>query len=390
MHAEARDWTLRGASVAVGVGVVVGAVVLAAAALPVLVLVFLTVLFGAALEPLVALVRRRAPIGRAPAILVVYATFLVAVIGLVLFVVPAAFTQAQRALSELPLFLARTQAWASELEPAAVSNGLTSVIGAIERSLQPAVPDPDVVVEAGLTVAEVLVSVASLLALVFFWLLEHARLRRYVLAFVPRSRRAGARSSWRRVERRLGRWVRGQLILMGAIFVATAIAYSVLGVPGALLLALIAGLFEAIPIVGPLLGAIPALVVAATVSPELAVVVLVVYVVIQAVEGNVLIPIVMRNTIGLSPFVVLVSLLVGATVAGIPGAFLAVPLAAVAEIVLENFQARTTPVAPDPGARVEEEADEGTEGGPDVEVGGVADGGPADPTGVPRVRVLPR
>jgi predicted PurR-regulated permease PerM len=143
---------------------------------------------------------------------------------------------------------------------------------------------------------------------------------------------------------RLGYWVRGQLILMAVLAIATGVAYSVLGLPNALLLALLAGLAEAIPIVGPLLGAIPALVVAATIRPELVVAVAVGYVVIQFIEGNVLVPIVMKRAIGMSALMVIISLLVGAAVGGIVGAFLAIPLVAAFEVVLERLQARETPV----------------------------------------------
>jgi predicted PurR-regulated permease PerM len=223
-------------------------------------------------------------------------------------------------------------------------------VDAAQRAAQPTPPDPEEVVEAGLTIAEIVVTAASLLALVFFWLLEHSRLRRYGLAFVPPERRSGVRASWVRIERRLGSWVRGQLILMATMATATTIAYVVLGLPAAILLGLIAGLFEAIPMVGPLLGAIPAIAVAATVSPELAIIVSIIYLALQIIEGYVLIPLVMRNTIGLSPFIVLVSLLTGAAVGGLAGAFLAVPVAATIESVIENFQVRAVPVRSEPGA----------------------------------------
>jgi len=206
------------------------------------------------------------------------------------------------------------------------------------------------VVEVGTFVAEATVAVATLLTIVYFWLVEHARLQRYTLAFLPAERRAGARDAWNEIETRLGLWVRGQLILMGAMGAATAVTYTVLGLPGALLLGLIAALTEAIPIIGPLLGAIPAVLVAATVSPELAVAVAVVYIVLQFLEGSVLVPLVMRNTVGISPLLVLVSLLIGGAVAGLVGAFLAVPVAAAIEIVLSRLQARETPVAQDPAA----------------------------------------
>jgi predicted PurR-regulated permease PerM len=120
----------------------------------------------------------------------------------------------------------------------------------------------------------------------------------------------------------------------------------VLGLDNALLLGVIAGLTEIIPIVGPAIGAIPALIVAFVQGgPELALLVAGVYIVIQVLEGNVLVPIVMKNAVGLPPFVVVVSLLIGAAVAGFVGALLAVPFAAALAVVGERAQARRTTVA---------------------------------------------
>ena len=121
--------------------------------------------------------------------------------------------------------------------------------------------------------------------------------------------------------------------------------------------ALIAGVCELIPLVGPLLGAIPALLVALTISPETALAVAVVYVLIQFVEGNVLVPVVMRNAVGLSPLLVLLSLLAGAATAGIVGALLAVPVAAAIEILVEPFQARDVPVASEPRVDADDDAE---------------------------------
>ena len=149
---------------------------------------------------------------------------------------------------------------------------------------------------------------------------------------------------------------------MATMGVMTGIAYSLLGVPGALLLALIAAITEAIPIIGPLLGAIPAVLVAATVSPELALIVAGIYVVLQFIEGNVLVPIIMRNAVGISPLLILISLLIGAAAGGFIGAFLAVPVAASLEIVLQRLQAREEPVAQDPSAIESEEDDEDKDG----------------------------
>ena len=166
----------------------------------------------------------------------------------------------------------------------------------------------------------------------------------------PQDRRKRARDVWNAAETRLGMWVRGQLILMSAIGVGTGAAYTLLGVPAALLLGLIAAIAEAVPIVGPLLGAIPAVLVAATVSPQLAAAVAGAYLVLQLIEGNVLVPLVMRNTTGISPFLVIISVLIGGAAGGFVGALLAVPIAAAGEVLIEGLQAREVPVAQDPTA----------------------------------------
>ena len=116
----------------------------------------------------------------------------------------------------------------------------------------------------------------------------------------------------------------------------------------------------AVPVVGPFLGAIPVVVVAATVSPELALVAAGVLAVLQIVEGNILVPIVMRNTVGISPFLVILSALAGAAAGGLVGALLAVPIAATAEILLEGLQARQVPIAQDPTTASEPDEDPAT------------------------------
>jgi predicted PurR-regulated permease PerM len=351
MRVEAIRWATRGAGLATGAAVVIGLIVLANAAASVLLLVFVAVLLASALEPIVLALRSRLPLGRGATILVVYLCFFAVVAGLALIVVPAAISQAQKIVATLPPMFDELRARAAHLRPNALSESVTALVDSVEDIFAPAPgPRPAEVVRVGTAVAEAAVAVATVLTLVFFWLLEHARLQRYALAYLPAERRAGARRAWNEIETRLGLWVRGQLTLMGAIGLSTGVAYTLLGVPGALLLGLIAAVAEAIPIVGPLFGAIPAILVAATVSPELALTVAGVYAVLQVIEGSVLVPLVMRNAIGISPFLVLVSLLIGGAAGGLVGALVAVPIAAAVEIVLARLQARETPVAQDAAA----------------------------------------
>ena len=362
MRSDITAWAIRGMGLAAGALLVFGLIQLGIAAANVLLLLFLSVLLASALEPMIGWLRERLPLSRVGTILIVYLAFFIVAVGMAFVVVPAAVNQWQRILAELPAFFDEVRRWAETLRPVALSTSITALVDSVAEFFAPAPPpSPGEVVEVGSAVAEAALFLFTMLAIVFFWLVEHARLQRYSLAFLPAERRAGARNAWNEIETRLGLWVRGQLILMGFMGVTTGLAYALLGLPGALLLGLIAALTEAIPIVGPLLGAIPAILVAATVSPELALVVALIYVVLQLVEGNVLVPIVMRNTVGISPLLVLFSLLVGAEVGGLLGAFLAVPIAASIEIVLSRLQARETPVAQDPSA-IETPDEETTEG----------------------------
>jgi predicted PurR-regulated permease PerM len=367
VRAEWFRWAVRGAGLAVGVAAVLLVLQIGLLARDVLVLVFVAILLASALQPAVDRVRAVVDVPRGAVILGVYAAFFAAVAFLALIILPAAVTQFTRLAAAAPQYFESARGWAAGLSPSFLSEAATALLDAGQKSLQSAPPKPGEVVEAGLTVAQVVASIVTMLAVVFFWLVEHAQLQRYTLSFLPATRRAGAREAWDDIEERLGQWVRGQLTLMTAMAVATGVIYSVLGLPSALLLALIAGIAEAIPIVGPLLGAVPALAIAATISPELVVLVALAYLVIQFVESNVLVPIVMKHTVGLSAFLVIVSILVGAAIAGIPGAFLAVPLVAAFEVALERLQARETPVTqtppePEPSA-VEEIVEEARETG---------------------------
>jgi len=340
---------VRGAGLALGVAFVALVILVGVAAIQVLVLMFIAVILASGLQPIIDWLRGRLPIGRGPTILIVYGLFLATVVGLAVVVVPTALAQAQRVAASVPTTLDQARTWAATLEPAALSRTVTALIDEIAATVRSAgVAQPDQVLAVGLTVAQTIMVLLTLLTVVYFWLTERARLQRYILAFVPRDRRGNSHRAWNAAETRLGRWVRGELILMGAIGLGTSVAYTLLGVPAALLLGLFAALAEAIPIVGPLIGAIPAVLVAATVSPQLALVVAGVYVVLQIIEGNVLVPIVMRNTIGISPFLVIISVLIGGAAGGFAGALLAVPIAAVGEIVIEGFQRREVPVAQDP------------------------------------------
>ena len=368
-RSTAADWFARGIGFAGGGLLVYGLVNGLVVASSVVLLFFLALLLASALTPLVDRLRSALPIARGGALLLVYLAFFGVVIGSALLVVPGAINQVGELVAALPPALQRLRDASQTLEPAVLRSSLASIIDAAQAALKPGPstpPAPGQVVATGLTVLGVVVDVTTTLALVYFWLTERARLQRYVLSFVPAERRAGVREGWNEVEVRLGSWVRGQLTLMASLAVMTGVAYSVLGLPSALLLALIAGLAEVVPIVGPALRRRSRA--ARGDHPETrgpAALVLGAYVVIQFIEGNVLVPIIMRNALGVSPLLIALSLLVGTAIAGFIGALIAVPVAAAIEAVLERMQDREVPVAQDATA-ARTTADEVVAGDPDV------------------------
>ncbi|HVM31169.1 MAG TPA: AI-2E family transporter [Candidatus Limnocylindrales bacterium] len=373
MRGEAYRWFARGIGLALGVGLIVLLALGLGMAARVAVLVFIAILLASALDPLVDRLRARLPVGRGVVVLLVYAVFFIIVLLLAFLIVPGAIAQFGDLGQKLAPLLADARAWAATIEPRALSQSLRAVITAVEQTVArpvPDEPDADDIIAIGLTVADIAISVAAVLAMVYFWLTGRARLQRFALAMLPEDRRAGTREAWNEVEFRLGAWVRAQLILMGSIGLMTGVAYAVIGLEGAVLLAVIAALAEAIPLVGPALGAIPALVVAATTgSIETVLLVAVVYAAIQTVESNVLVPIVMRNTVGVPPFMVVAGVLAGAAIAGVVGAVVAVPLVAAVIVVLSRIQARQSVVLLEP-AGVEEPGPFERSEPPEVEAAG--------------------
>lgn len=352
MRSEIYKWFVRGIGFALGLLLVLALGLALANAARVAVLIFVALVLASGLEPSTHWLRNRLPIGRGASVLVVYAAFFLVVIGLLVLIVPAAIGQLSQFGTRIGPLLASARTWADGVQPQVVGAAIAALIEALQRiAVSPAAePKPADVLGLGVTIADAAVSTMSVLALVYFWLTGRARLQRFVLALVPASRHAGARDAWNDIEGRLGSWVRAQLLLMAAMGVMVTIAYWLIGLEGALLLGVIAALAEAIPLVGPTLGAIPALAVAAmTGDLGLVAIVAVVYIVIQVFEGNVLVPMVMRRTMNVPPFLVVAGILVGAAIGGLVGALLAVPVVATLLAVLERLQARETIVQAEPG-----------------------------------------
>src|SRR3989338_549812 len=172
------------------------------------------------------------------------------------------------------------------------------------------------------------VSVVTILVVSFYLTIEENGMKNLIKHLTPYKHQAYAMGLVTKVQKKMGAWVLGQLVLSFVIFGLTYLGLSLLKVEFALVLALIAGMLEIIPYIGPLVSVIPAAFFAFLQNPPLAFAVIVLYVIIQQLENHILVPVVMSKSVGLNPVLVILGILVGASLGGIVGAVIAVPVIA--------------------------------------------------------------
>ena len=183
-----------------------------------------------------------------------------------------------------------------------------------------------------LSVFDNILTIIFLLVITFYLLLERDNVeKRISLLFVGREEKT--RKLMIKIEEKLGAWLRGQLFLSLIIGLLSYIGLLAFNIPYALPLALLAGVMEIIPVIGPIVSAIPAILIALNISPILALGVAVMYFVIQQLENHLIVPQVMKRAVGLNPLIVILAIAIGSRILGFAGALLAVPLTVVIQII---------------------------------------------------------
>jgi len=185
--------------------------------------------------------------------------------------------------------------------------------------------------------ARIIFFVVIVFVLAFYWTLDGPRIIQSLLLLVSNQQRDSLRELITAMEVKVGLYIVGQGFLCLVIGIMALAAYLLIGLPNALVLALIAGVLEAVPMVGPLLGAIPAAVIALSISPTKLIWVVIATIVIQQLENSFLVPRVMRKAVGVNPFVSLLSIFAFSSLFGIAGTFMAIPIAALVQIILDRF-----------------------------------------------------
>ncbi len=180
-----------------------------------------------------------------------------------------------------------------------------------------------------------------ILVVISFYLAAKERgIEGFIRLLAPLKYESYAVDLWLRSQRKMGQWLSAQLLLGAIIGVVIYLGLTVLGIKYALVFAFLAAILELVPVVGPILSAVPPTMVAFLQSPFLALMVIILFVVVQQLESHVVVPVVMRQTIGIPPIVVIIALLIGAKLAGVLGLLLAVPIAAVVVELVNDFDRR--------------------------------------------------
>jgi predicted PurR-regulated permease PerM len=306
-----------------------------------LLIVYVSGLLAIGFSPMVRVIERQKvlPIGSARfprwlAILILYLTILGTIAVILSLVFPPLVAQAQSLWAQLPDMFERAQQFL--IRKGLLSEHLT-LREAVARAPGGSGDAVGRVAGAVANVAGGIFGVVTILILTFYILIDAANLRASALRLFPRRHRARADAASREVTLKVSAWLGGQLLLGASIGASTAVGLWLLGVPYFYVLALVAGVGEMIPVVGPILSAIPMLAVAATVSLKTALFVLIFCIVQQQLENHILVPKIMSRQVGVSPVTVIVALLIGGSLAGIVGAILAVPTAAVLQVVANEL-----------------------------------------------------
>jgi len=308
----------------------------------VVLLVFIALLLTAALDPLVTRLehrgwKRSTAVGAL--LLLVFGTL----IGMLVLAVPAMVREAQRFADELPTYVEQARPYFKD-HPEAYAR--------LQDFANRRAQDPSLYLSRAEDVGrQVLTALTQLLLLVtmtaYLLVSDGERTLFWLFRYLPAHLRPKIRQALPEVSHVVSGYVVGQLIT-SALFAAFALATClVLGVPQAILLALLAFFADAIPIVGALIATAPAVLLALTVSPTAAAIVLVLYAVYQQIENHFIVPRVYRNALQMSSFGVLLAVAIGAQLLGIIGALIALPIAAAIPVIERIWREEQQP-APDP------------------------------------------
>jgi predicted PurR-regulated permease PerM len=314
---------------------------------------FVAVVVAVAIRPLVDWLHRRG-VPRAVGVILVYLALLGLAIGFFYLLTPLLVEQVTTIAGRFPTYYQRLITLMFTSDSAVIQRIAMQLPGSLAFSIGTTAPAGQAAQGAGSlatvgsalqylqTGVRVIFVATAILVLALYWILDGERTLRSLLLRAPADRREVAWQLIESIEDKVGAYVRGVVILSATMAVLASGAYLIIGLPYALVLGLIAGVLEALPVIGPVLGAIPAVLLALSLEPAKALWVVVAVIVMQQIEGNLLVPRVMDRAVGVNAIVTILSIIAFGSLFGLGGAIMAIPLAAVIQVLLNRFVFETT------------------------------------------------
>lgn len=279
----------------------------------IVVLLFIAFILMTAVNPLVKLARK-IKIPTIVVMLVIYFGLIALISTVIASLVPAVVQQTKDLTLVLPTYMHNLEdVFNAQFDP--------NVIGGYLNSM------PSNLLRLAGGVFSNIMNILALFFMSYYLVLDRPKLHRYLLRlFEDHEAEEKAEDLVLAIEKQVGGWVRGELLLMLIIGVMTYLGLALLGVPYALPLGVIAGLLEVVPNLGPTIAAVPALIIGLTVSPIIALGTLILSIVIQQLENNIIVPKIMQSATGTEPLITILVLLVGFALGGVTGAILSMPI----------------------------------------------------------------
>lgn len=279
----------------------------------ILLLVFIGFILMTAVQPLVNLAKKfHIPV--LPIMLLLYIVVIFIISMVVASLVPAFLEQSKSLISHYPSYISSLESSLNiSLDPGIGSSYISSV--------------PSNILKVAAGAFSNVLNILAVFFIAYYLVLERPNLNKSLARFFPDGEaEKKAENLIKDIEKAVGGWVRGELILMLIIGLMTYGGLILLGIPYALPLAVLAGMLELVPNIGPTIAAVPAILMGFTVSPFAGFGALVLSILVQQLENNLIVPRVMFASTGTKPLVTILTLLIGYTLAGVGGAVLAMPL----------------------------------------------------------------
>jgi len=317
-----------------------------------LVLVIVTaVILASSIEPAIKFFGKYR-IHRIPAVLLTYAGLVALFFGTAYVFIPPVITEFTEVAQSLPSTIQsidQSLFGGNNLFISTLSQGVKTGIGTTDTIIQEffnniwgisGATSRGVLGTINVVMGSVL-SFVLIVVLSFYFAMQERGIENFLKIVIPFGNEAYAISLWERSKAKIGKWMQGQILLAVLIFVLVYLGLTIFGVPYAMLLALLAGLFEIIPVFGPIMSAIPGVILAFTTGgTSLAIMVAGFYLLVQQFESHLIYPLVVRKVVGVPPILVILALIAGAKLAGFLGILISVPVVAAFMEVVEDIEKR--------------------------------------------------